>query len=450
MSTDANASARSWSLRPLQAPKILLTDTMTSFPGSARLAMSLSKAGCEVSALCSIPDHPLRKVHCVREVFHYSSFRPLSSLQCAIDKSQPGVIIPGDDRAVEHLHELHAQARRQGASGENMAALIERSLGAPESYAVVSSRHALLALAREEGVRVPKTRLIQTISDLKSGCVEKTRCIVLKADGTSGGNGVRIAHTARQAEKFFLELTRRPNIFGVIKRLLLNRERGWLRSWWKRARPGLIVQEYIWGRPANCAVFCWKGRVLAGIAVEAVSTRDGNGPAAVVRVVENPEMLLCAERLACRLGLSGFFGLDFIIESGTETTYLIEMNPRCTQLSHIQLGKQRDLIAALIAQLLQQSLQEDPPVTQNDLIAYFPEAWTRKSELLNSSFLDIPLAEPDLMAALFRSSADRTFLGRSLDRLRHLATRRRISGTFSLHEPRHDAKVKALQTGAKG
>jgi predicted ATP-grasp superfamily ATP-dependent carboligase len=54
-------------------------------------------------------------------------------------------------------------------------------------------------------------------------------------------------------------------------------------------------------------------------------------------------MMFAAERLAHRLDLSGFFGLDFMIEDNTETTYPIEMNPRCTQFCHLQLGKGRDI-----------------------------------------------------------------------------------------------------------
>jgi formate-dependent phosphoribosylglycinamide formyltransferase (GAR transformylase) len=443
--TNVQSSDHAWSLRRTQAPKILLTDT-SSFPGSSRLAISLSKSGCDVSAVCSIPDHPLLKVRSVRETFHYSSIRPLNSLQSAIEKCQPQIIIPCDDCAVQHLHELYVRARHLGTSGQNLAALIERSLGAPESYPVVSSRYALLALAREEGLPVPQTKLIQTLSDLKRWCVEETRSVVVKADGTWGGNGVRIAHTARQAQQFFLELSRRPNIFGVIGRLLLNRHRFWLRSWWTRVRPKTIGQQYICGRPGNCAVLCWNGRILAGITVEVVSTRHPNGPATVVRVVDNPQMLLCAERLAHRLGLSGFFGLDFMIENATETIYLIEMNPRCTQLSHIQLGRKRDLIGALSTQLSDQALQENPPVTQNDLIAYFPEAWTCKSDVLQSSFQDVPLDEPDLTAALLRPSSARTFLGRSVDSFRRLATRVRTSGTLCVRNSGDKPNVKASQT----
>jgi hypothetical protein len=429
------------------APGILLADT-SSWPGSARLAIGLLNAGCNVSAVCPIPDHPLLNVHAVRKAFPYSSLRPLDSLLAAIDSTQPQIIIPGDDTAVQHLHELYTHARRLGAPGKKVVTLIDRSLGAPESYPIVSSRYDLLKLAREEGIRVPDTKLIRTLHDLKTWHAEETRPSVLKADGTWGGNGVRIAYTLRQAEQFFSELSRRPSVLEVIKRLLMNRDRFWLRHWWGRTTAAIIAQELIRGRPANCAVLCWEGRVLSGIGVEVVSERWLNGPATVVRVVNNSQMLLSAERIARRLRLSGFFGLDFMIEDQTDTTYLIEMNPRCTQLCHLHLGKDRDMIGALSAQLSGQTLRETPPVTQNEMIAYFPEAWICKSEFLESSFHDIPLGEPDLIEALLRPSSDRAPLGRVVDYLRRLRTSGKASEPLYLRDGRGSAKI--LQSRSEG
>jgi ATP-grasp domain len=401
------------------APKVLLTDSSV-WPGAARLAIELSKVGCDVSALCPIPGHPLRKVRGVRKTFSYSSLRPVDALMAAIEATEPQIVIPCDDRAVEHLHELHTYARRPGITGGRIAPLVERSLGSPESYPIVSSRYDLLSLAREEGIPVPDTKRVDTLDDLRAWHAEKSAPSVLKADGTWGGNGVKIAQTPEEAEQFFLELTRPFNLPGVMKRLIMNRDRFWLRSWWRHLKPPLIVQSYVRGRPANCAVVCFEGRVLAGICVEVVSAQRLKGPATVVRTVQNPQMILSAERIAGRLGLSGFFGLDFMIEDGSDTAYLIEMNPRCTQLCHLRLGKGRDMIGALYAQLTGEPLRETPPVTHNDMIAYFPAAWNCWSEFVRSSFQDIPLGELELIKELLGPSSDRSILGRMYDQRRRL------------------------------
>ena len=134
------------------APKILLTDTHR-WPSSARLAIGLTKAGCHVSAVCPTRGHALLYTRVVQQTFPYSSLRPLESLLVAIEATDPEIIIPCDDRGVQHLHELFARTHSEVTAGSKVAALIERSLGSPESYPIVSSRYDLLKIAREEGDR---------------------------------------------------------------------------------------------------------------------------------------------------------------------------------------------------------------------------------------------------------------------------------------------------------
>lgn len=397
----------------------MLTDT-TGFPGAAQLASSLAKAGCEISAVCPVSQYPLAKVGAIRERFSYSSLAPLDSLIAAIERAQPQIIIPCDEAAVQHLHELHKHADRLEPSLTDFTSLIERSLGSPQGYPIVHSRYDFLKLAREEGLRVPETSLIYTVDTLKTCRIDEAHPLVLKADGSWGGNGVRIAHTPQQARNFFSELSRPLGLLAALKQLLLSRNRFCLRRWYMGATPEIVAQAYISGRPANCAAFSWEGRVLACISVEVVSSRKRHGPASIVRVIDHPEMLAAAERIARRLQMSGFFGLDFMMEASTGTPYLIEINPRCTRLSHLQLGKGRDMVAALRAQLTGEPLQERPSVTQNLVIAYFPDACFGNSEVLSQCFYDTPRDEPALIRQLLKDSSDRTSLGRLVDRLRRL------------------------------
>jgi hypothetical protein len=101
-----------------------------------------------------------------------------------------------------------------------------------------------------------------------------------------------------------------------------------------------------------------------------------------------------------------------MLEANTGATYLIEMNARCTPVSHLRLGKDRDLAGALWAKLSGEPMQDRAAITQKNLIAYFPQAWMRKSEFLDSSFQDIPQDEPDLIKELLRPWPDRSLLYR--------------------------------------
>ena len=335
----------------------------------------------------------------------------------AIDGTCPEIIIPCDDRAVQHLHQLHAESRISSSAGDKTATLIERSLGSPSSYPIVSVRYSLLEVARQAGLRVPETRPIHKLDDLSSWGAQHDFPWVLKVDRTWGGGGVQIATTLQHAERFFKRI---PRFFGTalaVKRLLVNRDPFWLLPSRRRSMPGVIVQSHIQGRPANCAVVCWEGRVLAGIAAEVVSSDKPTGPATAVRIVDNPEMMLCAESIARRLGLSGFFGLDFMIEEGSGTAHLIEMNPRCTPLCHLRLERNRDMIGALYAQMSGKPPRVAPCVTQNESSAYVSDRRYSNGRVLWDSFNDVPFGEKNLIIQLPQSSSDETLVARGVKRL---------------------------------
>jgi hypothetical protein len=391
-------------------PKVLLTNT-DRWPGPSRLAITLVKEGFQVSAFCPVPGHPFSKTRCIREVLEYNGFRPLSSLEAAIQTVRPDFVIPCDDLAVNQLQELFVRAAAK--SDSYLTDLIRRSLGNPE-LASAFGRFEILTLANEEGIRVPECAAIRSRRDLQAFGDRVGFPIVIKADGTWGGRGVRIAQSAREADQAWTELSEVPSPLKATKRLLLERDRFWLRSWYKRTRPQITAQSYIVGRPANCAVFCWQGEVLAGIAVEVVSTQELTGPAVVVRVVDSKPMLDAARRIARRLGMSGFFGLDFMIDE-FDAAYLIEMNPRSTPLCHLQLGQGRDLVRALRAKMTSQKFESAPAITGNDLIAYFPRAQQTGSKFLAASYHDVPEGEPELTHELLHPWSGRSWLGRLVD-----------------------------------
>jgi hypothetical protein len=428
--SEASIDVKEGDLAPMKAgtgaPRVLLTDTdRRSY--TARVAIGLSRAGCEVSAITT-PGHPLLKTRVAKKTFSYSGLRPLESLVTALEVTKPQIVIPCDDRGVQHLHELYARTQQIGKSNE-IARLIECSMGAPSSFSIVSSRYALLSLAREEGILVPDTTLFGDHDQIRAGRQNLSYPIVLKSDGSWGGRGVRIADTPEQAESFFHEIAQPFRAGRAIKRFCVNRDPFWIRPFLHGVRPAVVAQSYIEGRPANCAVVCWKGKILAGIAVEVLSAEGPTGPANVVRVVEGHDMLTAAERIANRLSLSGFFGLDFMIQEHTGGSYLIEMNPRCTPPCHLQLGKGKDMIGALWAELSGQEYREQPAITQNDIIAYFPNSEKPDSELLRQSFHDIPDGEPELLQELLQPWPDRSLLFRLNNYLHRITSQARLTPT---------------------
>ena len=152
------------------------------------------------------------------------------------------------------------------------------------------------------------------------------------------------------------------------------------------------------GRPSNRAVVCWQGKVLAGISVEAVEVTHERGPASVVRLIDHPEMTMISESMVKRLNLSGFVGFDFILDS-SNVAWLLEMNPRVTQISHFFLADGTTLAGSLYGQMKRQLPRLPLGAVHQDLVALFPNEIIRSpsSKYLRSCQHDVPWEEPDLV-----------------------------------------------------
>jgi pyruvate carboxylase len=277
--------------------------------------------------------------------------------------------------------------------------LIERSLGSPESFPAVNARAAFMDLAHQEGLRVPATQVIRNIDDLRTWVARTGVPAVLKADGTSGGDGVRIAHTLVEAERFFKELQAPPLLARAAKRALVDQDKTLVWPSLLRRRSVVNAQTFVAGCEATSAVVCWKGAVLASLHFEVVNKASSRGHATVVRLIENAEMSAAAEKMVRRLSLSGLYGFDFMLEAETGNAYLVEINPRSTQVGHLSLGPGRDIPAALYAALSGKAVEATPKITEKDTIALFPQEWIRDAEspFLRLAYHDIPFEEPELI-----------------------------------------------------
>jgi len=380
-------------------PIVLVATTSVWFP-TARLAIALQRAGFTVDAVCP-PHSPISKISAVRRRYTYSGLYPTSSLMHAIENANPDLIIPGDDLAARQLHFLYRREQARGSKGRKTCSLIESSIGSAESFSVVFERATFMRIAEEEGVRVPKTRVIGEIADLERWITETGFPTVLKADGTSGGDGVRIVRNSAEASRVFQELKAPPLLARAAKRALVDRDRTLVWPSVLRRRSSVSAQAMITGHEATTTVACWRGKVLGTLHFEVVKKSYAAGPATVMRLIEHPEMTASAERMVRRLNLSGIHGFDFMIEANTGNPYLIEINPRATQVGHLTLGLGRDLPAALLSAVTGTEVQPAAKATDKDTVALFPQEWMRdpESPFIQSAYHDVPSDEPQLLEA---------------------------------------------------
>jgi hypothetical protein len=381
-------------MQPDKRPIMLLV-AGNWWPPAARLAAAFIEYGCVVAALCP-PGHPLRYVHGIHEIHTLRALFSRRSLEQALQRVRPDLVIPCDDRSVAQLHELHRLRPR-------LRPLIERSLGDPHEFEVVESRGKLLNTAQELGIRVAVTRGVTSAVQTSDCYARGTPTALLKMDGTSGGEGVQIVRSAPQAAAAFRRMKSGTGMAVALKRLIINRDPLALWSWRRRRHIATTLQEFVSGTPANIMVACWQGEILAELSVQVLSSQGATGASLVVQVIENPQLSSAAALLAGRLRMSGFFGLDFILEQDTGAAYLIEMNPRCTQLGHLKLPS-GDLAGALYAALLACERPQAKTPILGDKIAFFPQAllWGAQPALLARIHHDVPWEQRRLVKALIQ------------------------------------------------
>jgi hypothetical protein len=243
---------------------------------------------------------------------------------------------------------------------------------------------------------------------------------LMKQDVTCGGEGVRVVRSGAEAAAAFRRMRRMNGLAASLKRLCVNGDPLALSSWRRRGRAALSMQGFITGTPANIMVASWRGEVVGEVTVRVVSSQGPTGAALVVQLMENAECSRAARLLSSHLGISGFFGLDFVLQEGSGAAHLIEMNPRCTQLGHLPLP-QGDLAGALCAAIrgCARALPDQP--IASDKIAFFPQArrWGVSNTLLEGAYHDVPSDQPSLVDELLQEPwPDRQWRARAYHLLR--------------------------------
>ncbi len=315
----------------------------------ARLAHTMVEAGYAVTC-CRPVRHPLALVKGTHGQYKLSRLRPLRSVQEAIARVAPDIILPADEHAIDLLRALYERIRHDDPA---TADIVARSLCgvAPDE---LKSRTTSLAEMTKVGVACPKTEQIAGPQDLASWKPP----FVLKTDGSYGGRGVAIVQTTDQLWKVSRTLSRPPSAIRAIKRLVIDRDPSAIDAWFRRKRPTVNAQAFVEGDLAIATAACNNGSILDVICMFVVRSSKLSGPATVVRIVDRPDMVAAAKSVVQRFQLSGFVGLDFIVDADNRAQ-LIEINARVTPTCHL-LAEPKG--AGTIA-LFPQELLRDPSST---------------------------------------------------------------------------------------
>lgn len=373
----------------------MLIATAREWLSGARLALALHSFGCEVSLL-SPADHPARLTGVISQWTHFWQMRPFRSFERALDVTAPDSLILADEIV---LHYGLLLAGKNNDYGLRLRHLIESTTAGSEALRLARTRFELLHQARQLQVPVPETEPIPTPEDLPRAVAHLGFPLVLKSDGSAGGQGVRIARSMEEAEQLWNKLHRTPSLPRVLKRGVVDGEWMHLRGWTRRLKSAVSAQQWIAGREATSMAMTHQGRLLASVEFEVVQTTESRGPSSVLRVLDDARLRHAMARIVAHLGINGFCGFDFICEPGTGNPLLIEMNTRPTQVSHLSFGKGKDLVAAYVREVLGKQVEDRPAATNNPFIALFPQELRRDaaSSWVKDAWMDVPWESPALI-----------------------------------------------------
>ena len=382
------------------APKRILIFATTHWVSTARLAMSLAAFACHIELLAP-PDHPALTTDTVAAHHRYWPLMPMRGLRRALRVSCPDLLLIADELSFLLVEELsHWASTTDSAEAAAVLALLQRSFGSIACLPLTRSRMALLSAANTVGVPVPPTISLRYKADLDRIAHDMSDPWMLKADATWGGFGVRKVTDASHLPATWKHLQQPLNLLQSLKRGWRGKEWGHLHLWLGGNKRDVIAQKFIAGTERTGMAVCAQGRLIAVACLAVEQVRYENGPASILRAVDDPAMVESMRGTAAATGISGFCGFDFMVSTETGEPLLLEMNMRPTQLAHLSLGAGRDLCAALLRTLLQcEEATDRPNAAESGLVALFPQEILRDPQglQLTETFHDVPWAAPRLM-----------------------------------------------------
>jgi predicted ATP-grasp superfamily ATP-dependent carboligase len=380
-------------IRMADGDSVLLVSTATRGYDTARVPRALAKAGFDVTLLTprnSLAEHSR---HVSRVAYLPESATPLQWIHAfagVVKAVAPVQAIPCDDTAFRLMAALAlsppAQLRTDLHS--ELAQLIRESLGDPAHYRESVDEALLPAAAERAGVRVPAYAAVTTIEEAGRFAELRGYPVVVKRPQSSAGDGVRIV-ADRAALASAMTALAAPNRADLEP----------------DASRRVLIQQFIKGHVRYQNVAAWKGRTLAGYAGDRLQAHgDVKSHATVIRQCDSPELREFSRRLVEAFGMSGLFGCEYLVEEGTGTQYLVEINRRITPATHYGAVLGVDLCAALRA-----AMRGEPSTTRTGLDpgeeriqVTFPGEWLRDpaSPWLRTHPVDVPWDDPGLLDAM--------------------------------------------------
>lgn len=381
--------------------RVLLFAIQTSHYGSCRLPKVLKEAGFCVGVL-ALRGNLIHATRYIDKRFTLGArrFEPIirRGIENAFEKFAPDIIVPCDERAAAIVnHWVEWEGGRGRPLSPQLLQCLERSLGSLQRLPQRASKADTLALARAIGVVCPRETVVVDFPSCEKAAGDYGYPVVLKLSHGAGGIGVKVCETREALKRAFADFKRSQSQSGTMLRRLLRRD-------WFGASLDILVQEHVSGRPGMSCASAVDGATVSVVTGVVDSTTSKTGPASVVRLANQPSIVDATNRMIAAFGASGFMSFDFIVD-GSGQAYLLECNPRPTQILHLG-----PLVGVELAGALLKALRNGRRVASCEVptgersVSFFPQEWVRdpSSPSLRTTYHDVPWDDPALLAAILR------------------------------------------------
>jgi predicted ATP-grasp superfamily ATP-dependent carboligase len=219
-----------------------------------------------------------------------------------VGRGRHRVVIPADDVTLSLISQVRSEF-------EGLAVLPFPEF---ETVQIAHDKGALMSLAEEKGIPIPKTVVVRELADLRSAIRHVGLPAVVKARfsrfpfGTQwrNGGGVHYVHTTAELHKAYRAVHERV--------------------------PFPLVQEYIPGEGRGIFVLMSRGRLRAGFAHRRIREKPPSGGVSVLSesVVLDSQLLEHSERILEALKWHGIAMVEFRRDARDGVSKLLEINGR--------------------------------------------------------------------------------------------------------------------------
>lgn len=351
--------------------RVAIVCSESEWIGPHNTAKALKRAGVKVCAVAPADSYIAQSIHLAAKLLVDARTLHQSLpavLDCLVDNFDPTLLLAGDDKAFTLLAGYAANGEIKPAVRQ----LLGRSFPDRNILDRFHRESDFIANFATLPCTPPPSVIQPTWPEVLQFAEEYGFPFMFKKDGYNAGCGVSVCTSLAQAEALFAAMN------GCR----------------------FLIQQQIAGEACQVIVSGYAGQAKAALGMRKIEVCWENGPSSVLQFLAHEQMQVSAQRIYEQCGLSGFAGIDFMLDRENRA-WLLELNPRIVPATHLGHLFGVDLIGALVTAI---NGAFSPLVTTRKVstVTLFPNECVRNpsSSYLYEGYHDVPWDDPGVLKTI--------------------------------------------------